>query len=93
MLRGFAGAVGSSLTLTGAIAVGWGLHRAVVRGEIALTSPTAVAAIGGGVALVAVGHTVERRAERASAGETEDDSEPNSEFDERFSPLDAEDRD
>jgi hypothetical protein len=81
---GLSNAVGSSLTLTGAIAVGWGLHRIVVLGDLAPTAPAAVAALAGGAAVAALGWRLESR----PATDGEDDAETEATYDERFSPVD-----
>jgi hypothetical protein len=96
-------AVGSSLTLTGAFAIGWALHRTLWVGDLPLTSPAAVGAVAVGVALVGAGRAVERRYEdriRTRGGsadeneggrEDEDGPDPDGaeqEYDESFSPVD-----
>ena len=90
MLRDVADAVGSTLTLTGAVAIGWGLHRAVWLGDLALGSPAFVLAVGGGAALVAAGWYLEASPSvEADEGEPEAEDAEETEYDERFSPMDA----
>jgi hypothetical protein len=99
VLRGLGDAVGSTLTLTGAFAVGWALHRTLVVGDLAATSPPVVAAVAGGAALIGVGRALERRYGReVPAGDGTDDgadetaTDPEeTEFDERFAPVEEAD--
>jgi hypothetical protein len=90
-------ALGSSLSLTGAFAIGWALHRSLWVGDIGLLSPPAVGAVAVGVALVAGGQYVERRYDRpgrdagASEGEDEGGAENESEeYDDSLAPVDEE---
>lgn len=87
MIRGFADAVGSSLTLTGGVAIGWAFHRTLWLGDLSLAAPASVAGFGGGAALVAAGRYLE--GEPPETGDDTDEGADESEYDERFSPVDA----
>jgi len=96
--------IGSTLLLLGAFAIGGVLHQSLVQGMIPVTAPASVLGIGAGIALIAVGRRLEGRYEdeARAAGTAEgsedgtdstsgEDTDRESEFDERWAPFDAAD--
>lgn len=90
MLRRFAVAMGSTVTLVGAFIVGGVLHQAVVKGAYAVTSPPAVLGVALGLAVILVGKRLEARfdpSEYVPDAKEEDEDEEGEEFDEKYSPV------
>jgi len=102
MAGGVIRGAGTVLLLTGAFAVGGVIHRVVVEGSLAATSPVAVGGVAIGVVLILVGNRLEgdRPAPPSETDTGDEDTEGESageedeaagEFDERFSPVNEED--
>jgi hypothetical protein len=88
--------VGSVLLLTGAFAIGGILHRTVVEGTLAATSPAAVGGVLVGAALVFAGKRLEgglaaRPPDGGHENGNDGDDDGDGEFDERLSPVDESD--
>ena len=83
---------GSGFLLAGAFAVGWVLHQVFVQQSMALTAPVSVFVGLAGLGLIWFGRRLEREFDPSMfvPRAPEDDEEA---FDERLSPLDADEDD
>lgn len=81
---------GSGFLLAGAFAIGWVLHQVFVLETMALTAPVAVFVTLAGLGCIALGRRLERQFDPSMFVPVDDEDEE-AEFDEAFSPLDAED--
>jgi hypothetical protein len=101
MIRRFAAAMGSMVTLVGAFIVGAVLHQTLVQNNYPITRPIAVFGLLAGVAVIAVGLRLEGRFEPSDyvpdaerEGDDGDDGEGEGEgdegFDDRLSPVSEE---
>lgn len=80
---------GSGFLLAGAFAIGWVLHQVFVLETMAITAPLAVFVTLVGLGFIALGRQLERRFDPSMF--VPEDQKDEEEFDEEFSPLDAED--
>jgi len=88
MIRRFAVAMGSAVTLTGAFVVGAVLHQSLVQNRFPLTSPAGIFGLGIGVVVIAVGLGLEGRFEPSDyVPDPEEDEKDEEAFDEELSPL------
>lgn len=80
---------GSTLLLFGAFVVGELLHRTLVQGTLAPTSPAFVLGMGLGALVIYAGYRLEHGFDPSKYVPDDEEDEEEEEFDEAMSPLDA----